>query len=78
MLSCSLVSPWTVAHQPPHPSRQECWRGLPSSPPGDLPDPGTEPESPSSPALAGRFLSPEPPGKPQDEIAVVAQLLSRV
>ena len=29
--------------------------------PGDLPNPGTEPVSP---ALAGRFFTSEPPGKP--------------
>ena len=28
-------------------SRQECWTGLPCPPPGDLPDPGTEPMSPA-------------------------------
>ena len=27
-------------------SRQEYWGGLPFPPPGDLPDPGIEPESP--------------------------------
>ena len=31
--------------------RQEYWSGLPSSPPGDLPDPGIEPTSPVSPVL---------------------------
>ena len=36
-------------------SRQEYWNGLPFPTPGDLPDPGTEPMSPASPALAGRF-----------------------
>ena len=36
-------------------SRQEYWNGLPFPPPGDLPDPGTEPTSLMSPALAGRF-----------------------
>ena len=36
-------------------SRQEYWSGLPCPPPGDLPDPGTEPESLMSPALAGGF-----------------------
>ena len=30
-------------------------------PPGDIPDPGIEPVSP---ALAGRFFTTEPPGKP--------------
>ena len=46
-------------------SRQEYWSGLPCPPPGDLPDPGTESVSPMSPALAGRFFTTEPPGKPQ-------------
>ena len=41
--------------------RQEFWRGLPFPPPGDLPDSGIEP---ASPVLAGRFFTPEPPGKP--------------
>ena len=30
----------------------------------DLPDPGIEPESLLSPALAGEFFTTEPPGKP--------------
>ena len=30
----------------------------------DLPDPGTEPPSPASPALAGKFFTTEIPGKP--------------
>ena len=38
-------------------SRQEYWSGLPCPPPGDLPDPGIEPESPMSPALAGGFFT---------------------
>ena len=33
--------------------------------PGDLPNPWIEPESPVVPALAGRFFTTEPPGKPQ-------------
>ena len=41
-------------------SWQEYWSGLPLPPPGDLPNPGTEP---ASPALAGRFFTTEPPGK---------------
>ena len=51
------VAPWTVAHQVPLSmgfSRQEYWSGLPSPPPGDLPDPGIEP---ASPTLAGRFFT---------------------
>ena len=43
-------------------SRQEYWSGLPFPPPGDLPNPGIEPMSHMSPALAGRFLTTlEPP-----------------
>ena len=41
--------------------RQEYWSGLPFPSPGDLLDPGIES---TSPALAGRFFTPEPPGKP--------------
>ena len=37
-------------------SRQEYWSGLPCPPAGDLPDPGIEPTSLMSPALAGRFF----------------------
>ena len=42
---------------------QEYWSGLTFSPAGDLPDPGTEPESPVAPALAGEFFTTKPPGK---------------
>ena len=42
-------------------SRQEYWSGLPFSSPGDLSDPGIEPESP---AFAARFFKADPPGKP--------------
>ena len=38
-------------------SRQEYWSGLPFPPLGDLPDPGMEPVSLLSPALAGRFFT---------------------
>ena len=37
--------------------RHEYWSGLPCPPPGDLPDPGIEPASPVSPALASRFFT---------------------
>ena len=64
MRAC-LVTPdsatlWTVAHQAPLSmgvSRQEYWSGLPCPPPGDLPDPGIEPVSLASPALAGSFFT---------------------
>ena len=61
LLSCArlFVAPWTVAHQASlfmELSRQEYWGGLPFPTPGDLPNPGIEPTSPASPALAGRFF----------------------
>ena len=45
-------------------SRQEYWSELPFCPPGDLPNPGIEPVSPASHALAGGFFITAPPGKP--------------
>ena len=60
------VTQWTVACQAPLSmgfSRQSYWCGLPFPLPGDLPDPGTEPTSPVSPALAGGFFTTEPPEK---------------
>ena len=49
--SClTLATPWTVACQAPLSmgfSRQEYWSGLPFPSPGDLPDPGIEPMSPT-------------------------------
>ena len=60
----SFATPWTVACQAPLSMgfpRQEYWSGLPFPPPGDLPSPGIEP---ASAALAGRFFTTEPPGKP--------------
>ena len=57
----------TVAHKAPLSmefSRQEYWSRLPFPSPVDLPDPGIEPASLVSPALAGRFFTTEPPGKP--------------
>ena len=59
-----FATPWTVAYQAPPSiafSRQEYWSGLPFPSPGDLPDPGVEPGSPSFQADA---LTSEPPGKP--------------
>ena len=63
-----FATPWTVACQAPLSMgfyRQEYWSGLLFPSPGDLPDPGIKPEFPLSPALAGRFFTTEPPGKPR-------------
>ena len=58
----------TVVHQAPLSMgffRQEYWSGLPFLSPRDLPDPGIKPTSLASPALADRFFTTEPPGKPR-------------
>ena len=55
---------WTVAYQAPLSvgfSRQEYWSGLPFPSPGDLPNPGIKPRSPT---LQADTLPSEPPGKP--------------
>ena len=67
VLSESLWPPWTAACQAPLSmglSPQEYWSGLPFSPLKDLPNPRIQPTTPPSPALAGRFFTTEPPGKP--------------
>ena len=57
MSDCSIQ--WTVACQAPLSmgfSRLEYWSGLPFPSPGDLPKPGIESVSLTSPELAGRFF----------------------
>ena len=57
-----FMNPWTAACQAPLSmgfSRQEYQSGLLCPSPGDLPNPGTELESP---ALHADFLQTEPPG----------------
>ena len=59
VVSDSFVTPWTVALQTPQSMgfpRQEFWSGLPFPFLEDLSNPGIEPESPVSPALAGRWI----------------------
>ena len=53
----SLLCPWNFLGK-------NTGSELPFPPLGDLPGPGLEPESPVSPALAGRFFTPAPLGKP--------------
>ena len=48
------ATPWTVAHQAPLSvgfSRQQYWRELPCTPPGDLADLGIQPRAPAAAAL---------------------------
>ena len=61
-LSCDqlFATPWTIACQAPLSmefSRQEYWSRLPFPTPGYPPNPGIEPESLMSPALAGGFVA---------------------
>ena len=75
MQTCCLVSVasnfqtlWAVVRQAPLSmgfSRQEYWSGFPGPPPGNLPNPGTEPASLD---LAGGFFTIETPGKPYMQI----------
>ena len=54
---------WTAAYQAPLSmgfSRQQSWSGLPFPSPGDLPDPGIEPRSPT---LQADYLPSDPPGR---------------
>ena len=54
------ATPLTVACQAPLSMgffSQEYWNGLPFSPPGNLPNPGIEPATLRSPALAGGFFT---------------------
>ena len=51
-MDCSLQAPLSMGF-----SRQEYWSELPFPSPGDLPDPGIEPISLMSPALAGKFFT---------------------
>ena len=60
-LSCVrlFATPWTVAYQAPQSMQNYC-SGLPFPSPGDLPNPGIEP---GSPTLQADALPSEPPGK---------------
>ena len=59
-----LLCPWNFQ------ARILKWVAFPT--PVDLPHPGTEPASPASSALVGRFFTPEPPGKP---VLVIASII---
>ena len=71
-MSNSLRTLWTVVSQAPlsmgFSQQENYWSGLPFPSPGNLPNPGIELISPMSPVLAGRFITPEPPGNPSDTL----------
>ena len=63
----SFVNPSTIAHLAllsMEFSKQEFWSELLFPPPRNLPDPGMRPMLLTSPALAGRFSTTVPLGKP--------------
>ena len=65
---CDSAIPRIVAWQAPLSmgfSQQEYWSGLPFPSPGDLPN--LEIKT-LPPALAGRLVTPEPPGKPESRV----------
>ena len=65
------MTPWTIVLQAALTmgfSRQEYCSGLPFPSPGNLPDPGIEPETP---VLAGKFFTTEPLEKPVKEAIIL-------
>ena len=65
-----FATPWTVAYQASLPwdsPGKEYWSRVPFLSPGDLPDPGIEPQSPT---LEADALTSEPPGKPGKDLLV--------
>ena len=68
-----FATPWTVAYQTPPSmgfSRQQYWSGLPFPSPGDLPNPGIKP---GSPTLQAYTLPSEPPGNVKVMICQITQ-----
>ena len=62
-----FVTLWTVARQAPLSMglpRQDYWSRLPFPSPGDLPNPGIKPTSPTSPALQANSLLLSQGGRP--------------
>ena len=77
-MSNSLQSYGTTARQAPlsmGSPRQEYWSGLPFPFPRDHPDPGFEP---TSPVLAERLFTCEPPGKPIYLVNSLQNLTERI
>ena len=67
VVSDTFANPWTIVCQAAPSTgfpRQEYCSLLPFLSPGDLPNPGIEPKSLVSPAVAGRFFTTVPPRKP--------------
>ena len=73
-----FATPWTVTYWASLSmgfSRQEYWSGLPFPSPGDRPNPGIEP---GSPTLEADALTSKPPGKPKREYQAEKHLFTNV
>ena len=73
----TLRDPVDWAHQDPLSigfSKWEYWSGLPFPPSGDLPNTGTEPMSPMSPAFTDKLFISEPAGWPRNSMCSAQQL----
>ena len=71
---CLFAAPWTIARQDALSMefyRQGYWSGLPFPTPGDIPNPGVEPMSLVSLALAGGFFITESPGRPMEYYSAI-------
>ena len=68
-LDCTKQTPLSMGFP-----RQEYWTGLPSPPPGDLPDPGIKPVSPTAPALQADSLPLSHQGGPLMSFSLVAEI----
>ena len=66
VFSCSVMSGSRACQAPltTEFSKQEYWSRFSFPTPGDLSNPRIKPRSPEAPALAGRLLPTEVPGKP--------------
>ena len=76
-----FATPGTVACQAPLSMgfpRQEYWREMPFPTPGDLPNPGIEPVSLASPALAGGFFTTGATWKAQIDIPITWMTLKGI
>ena len=75
-----FATPWTVARQAPLSMgfpRPEYWSGSSCPPPGYLPNPGIKPTSLTSPALAGRLFTTDPPGMPRGSGTGQSELIAQ-
>ena len=78
MRSLTLHDPWTGAHQARLSMgipRQEYWSRLPFPSLEDLPNPGIEPTTPMSPALAVGFFTTEPLALAQTHAHLVGDVI---